>query len=952
MMFSAESRDKTLDTLRGIAVILMLFAHSVVFFNFNHNPFLKGLAQFGDTVVFTTFLFVSGAVSYLAYLSVANSEWRTKKKKLFLRSLKLLAIYYLIAFFANIKSFLLLPITSWPKNILEIFTFINVPSYSEFILPFVLYGLLILLFRPLLKRVVQSLFYSSLLGLVLFFVGTYLHQNVVYLPAGYYSSFLWGFSDWFRFPIFQYAPILLLGMNWVASTRKLGGVLKITRTLLMLLFWLFLLVGFNYGAYTPNAETAVLLPGIYLDRWPPSLQFLVVGLFFVFFVLLVVQLVRAIDQKGLAFGIFDFFGKNAISFYVVHILLLYTYRYTINQRIDNPLVFTGVFLLFLILCSLFVVGIRFMHKKYSLEKRAVGRFEQLLKRKSFVIVMCFALFVAFVFVFNFIASFTPVRFDANPFRDPEVEGIFIRTSDPTWWDSSFKFQRRLNIYNSAIDQSATIGSWVRFDIDHAELVNSKKSNVDGTDLRIVFFAGSDYRILPIELIDANTKEATISFPLIAEIPPLAADSFYFLYYGSDLAESILTNSASTIYDSAEVQLGDELEAKILVEMQRSWLLRGNAITDEQSKATFAVKTENFKLNTNDLIISINGRENKVLSSERVDDNNYYSIVDAQQLLPGKYSISAEVRGTEFISTPKEFFVSYPLYVTWTIDYEGFDVKNQYLDSMVAISEQYGMPITHLFNPRVYIASEISSERRRLLSDWLIDRYENHNDEIGLHLHMHYDLVRSIGLTPLTEPSWGGRVNGHDVLTSAYDYDSFSKMLVWSKARFEEYGLPVPKSYRGGGWFMDIDNLKALADNGFNIDTSGREFYIWGPNKQVGHWDLETTTKPYKPSTQNQNSDVPPPQIDIWQFPNNGLDSTNNSDAVLIKRFTDNYDGRPLKEPQTLTYLSHPHWFDTYDAPKMHALLKHISQYTFVTDSGPIVYVTLQDALKGWSNDTQ
>lgn len=252
----------------------------------------------------------------------------------------------MIAFFANIKSFLLLPITSWPKNILEIFTFINVPSYSEFILPFVLYGLLILLFRPLLKRVVQSLFYSSLLGLVLFFVGTYLHQNVVYLPAGYYSSFLWGFSDWFRFPIFQYAPILLLGMNWVASTRKLGGVLKITRTLLMLLFWLFLLVGFNYGAYTPNAETAVLLPGIYLDRWPPSLQFLVVGLFFVFFVLLVVQLVRAIDQKGLAFGIFDFFGKNAISFYVVHILLLYTYRYTINQRIDNPLVFTGVFLLF------------------------------------------------------------------------------------------------------------------------------------------------------------------------------------------------------------------------------------------------------------------------------------------------------------------------------------------------------------------------------------------------------------------------------------------------------------------------------------------------------------------------------------------------------------------------------------------------------------------------------
>lgn len=50
-------------------------------------------------------------------------------------------------------------------------------------------------------------------------------------------------------------------------------------------------------------------------------------------------------------------------------------------------------------------------------------------------------------------------------------------------------------------------------------------------------------------------------------------------------------------------------------------------------------------------------------------------------------------------------------------------------------------------------------------------------------------------------------------------------------------------------------------------------------------------------------------------------------------------------------MSHPHWFNIYDNPKMYALLDHVENFAFKNDKGPVLYVTHEQALRGWELPT-
>ena len=377
-------------------------------------------------------------------------------------------------------------------------------------------------------------------------------------------------------------------------------------------------------------------------------------------------------------------------------------------------------------------------------------------------------------------------------------------------------------------------------------------------------------------------------------------------------------------------------------LERKWLLVGDDLSEEYTNLVVTSNLEDEVYETKafeDIIFEIEGSN---ISGELTYDEAQKSLIlkrDIKDLEPGVYSVKIS-SDSKYCNIPEykelTFNISSPVYVTWTMDWEGFDVEQKYLDSIANISKKYGVPVTHFFNPYIYI--NLSKTRSAYLTKWIKDRMQL-EDSVGLHLHMDNKLVQAAGVEVQDSVSWGGWYkNGHDVPNTVYGYSDFKKVIMWSQAQFKANNLPVPRMYRGGAWFVDEENLKVLNDLSFVLDSSGRQKYIWGDNKLEGPWDLKSTTQPYKLNDKNQNITTNP-TIQLWEVPNNGADSWSFSAEQMLRYFKDNYSGGISQDTKVVTYLSHPHWFNV-DEPKMISLFKSLSKYSAVSDSGPMLYITL------------
>lgn len=153
-----------MDVVRGIAIILMVAAHTIAFYGPTSLAFLRYL---GDALCFTIFLFLFGFSFFSSILQKKNDK--EFKKKVLKRVGILLFSYYLIAFIS---------LLSEPKSIattINTLIFIHVPSLTEFMLPFIFYSallpLLFHLINPIFKKSKIFVFLSfSFLG-ILFYIG-------------------------------------------------------------------------------------------------------------------------------------------------------------------------------------------------------------------------------------------------------------------------------------------------------------------------------------------------------------------------------------------------------------------------------------------------------------------------------------------------------------------------------------------------------------------------------------------------------------------------------------------------------------------------------------------------------------------------------------------------------------------------------------------------------------
>lgn len=377
-------------------------------------------------------------------------------------------------------------------------------------------------------------------------------------------------------------------------------------------------------------------------------------------------------------------------------------------------------------------------------------------------------------------------------------------------------------------------------------------------------------------------------------------------------------------------------------LEREWLLVGDNLSEEYKNLVVVsnLKDKDYETKAFENIVwEIVGSE---IVGELAYNEEQKSLVlkrSVEDLKPGVYTVRIS-SNSKYCSIPEykelTFNVSSPVYVAWSMDWEGFDVEQKYLDSIANISKKYGMPITHFFNPYIYL--NLSKTRSAYLTEWVKNRIQL-EDSVGLHLHMDNKLVEAAGVKTQDSVAWGGWYKyGHDVPNTVYGYSDFEKIIMWSQAQFKANNLPIPTMYRGGAWFVDEDNLRVLNDLGFVLDSSGRQKYIWGDNKLEGPWDLKSTTQPYKLNEMNQNITTNP-TMQLWEVPNNGADSWSFSAEQMLKYFRDNYSGGINQNTKVVTYLSHPHWFNV-DEPKMVSLFKSLSKYSALSDDGPVLYITL------------
>ena len=311
--------------------------------------------------------------------------------------------------------------------------------------------------------------------------------------------------------------------------------------------------------------------------------------------------------------------------------------------------------------------------------------------------------------------------------------------------------------------------------------------------------------------------------------------------------------------------------------------------------------------------------------------------------PGEQTIDIVVRmrdGTDRVVTSTTFMLSQPIYVVWTLDFEGDAATNEALDNTYLINRSYFAPMTIMWNPRVWTTADVSPARAEVMRQWTMNIAAAGNAEIALHIHAWTDFVRAAGVTPRTSPSWAGRGDGYDVPLTAFDEAETAKLLDYALRLMAEHGMPRPTSFRAGGLFANAANLRAIAAAGFTTDASATPAGPFG--SLTLPWTLAKDAQPYRPSRTDANATGDLPLLEV---PNNAGNTYGYTASSIQRIVNDDLAmlppvGTPTSIRRALTFVSHPATIDATERAAIEKLFAAFEPYRWDRDKGPLRFVTL------------
>ncbi len=862
----------------------------------------------------------------------------------------MLVAYYCLAFISFADQILYGKFTDQLLNIIKIFTFRSVPSYGEFFIPFLFFSIIIIPFHRRLYLLTKKPFKAMATALVIFGLGTALYSLKIPEFLSPWTAIFFGHDNVYRFPLMQYTPIFMAGLIWGKylienpeyRAKQLSAKLA--------------------ALYSACALVVISIPyltfkmplGTLFDRWPPTIPFLLVGILFIFVILYFIFINKELKKHAFSHDLLLLLGQNALALYWTHIVILKLFRLSGGTAISSSIIVLGLFCILLITSlaiSTFVPfnfsyhltfirennGKPFRHIEHNELPTIYGLSEDVSHKTKFHFRISYTLIAIVVFAFS--TSLYPAAKE----RILSIKNTPIENA--TWWNDDYSYKKTLKIENDNTFSILKKGSQIKITFNHHELVNEGKSQNNGNDIQVVYYNGKKSEaICRTNENSWDSAQTFFTFELQENILPKDFSNRYFLYYGNPLAESINTKEESShTVNIITGLLGDEEKHPNYISINQHWFLKPDSVTKNDP---LIISLPNDKKNINSAEYEIANTTLKGSLASSINDTNFYEgIVDVSSLVPGTYRIKAtfyDFSGKVYTSQNIGFNVSYPLYVAWTWDWEGYDVNESYLSKMTELSKNHEISLTHFFNPRLYTPGVMSQERINYLTNWVKNRRDNLGEEIDFHLHMFPDYVTACGVTAKDSPRWDYYKDGYDILTTAYNYEEMLALTKCGLNLFEQNGLGMPLAYRAGGWYANLETLRAVQDAGIKVDSSARTAYKFGSRQAEGFWNVDPKTKPYYPSLSDQNFANPSPRLSLLEIPNNGADSYKFSAKQMIDRFDINYQTKYLTEPQQITYLSHPHWFNNAEQQRVDQLFSYIDQYKYQNDSGPVRYVLTRD----------
>lgn len=321
------------------------------------------------------------------------------------------------------------------------------------------------------------------------------------------------------------------------------------------------------------------------------------------------------------------------------------------------------------------------------------------------------------------------------------------------------------------------------------------------------------------------------------------------------------------------------------------------------------------------------------------------LLSSSDIEPGVHTLTASLNTgeTTVVSNSVTINITEPFQIAWTLDWEGWDVSDKTLQQINLYSGTYKLPFTHFISPRTFLDGVLTQKRKQELIAYLLDR-EKSGDELAMHLHMHFDLIKAAGLIPKTTRPWGLLSNeGYDVPTTEYSSEDFRTIIQFAKKIARDAGLPDFLGYRAGGWFINSELLTVLEQEGFSYDSSGREKPLNGAFRTTP-WNLEIDTSPYYPAFANQNTSTTSRKI--MEIPNTGGSTYDLSIEEMTARIQTVYKGGILETPKTLVFVSHPQ-FANREFSKVPEILTFLQQHSYANDKGPILFVTTSEIHGLW-----
>jgi len=296
-------RDRSIDVGRGLLVIMMIYGHVMQFFGDGQIfPLVGDLINVINLSVFPTFVFYFGATAVLAYL---KKPYLQALPGMIRTTLRAYAVFCLSGVGYRVlrenKAFAV-------GTVRRVMQLTDIPGWSEFLISFALYGLLLIVGYAVLD-------WLSRKPLACLFVGALCVCSCLIVPydsVPTHLALLIGGRDFSYFPVVQYMPYFLAGMVYAQGDRR-------TRRGLLAVSVVASLGGVAYWHFFG-------FPG----RFPPTWGWIMLPAAFVGAVVLLSRALCALAGNGIGriadalCGVLGHFGGASLYYLLTSNLVLFT----------------------------------------------------------------------------------------------------------------------------------------------------------------------------------------------------------------------------------------------------------------------------------------------------------------------------------------------------------------------------------------------------------------------------------------------------------------------------------------------------------------------------------------------------------------------------------------------------------------------------------------------------